>query len=309
MQNSYPSLDQLIDLQKWQSLQDHLASVTKLAILTINYKGAPITTHSCPRAFCNTVRSNPELEKYCHKCDSRAGLESVKTNTPFIYKCHFGIIDIAIPISVNDMYLGAVMAGQVHLKDAETPVELEQIFHTTKSEVLATDDDLNALYQSIPSLSYDEITAASSLLFSLCHYIVDEALAKHTAGFRKLNAPLPIKHSHFHTKDYEHSTLGPALDYIIKNKEKNISQLEMSKLCNISSGHFSRLFAKEMGTSFRAYVAKVKIEASKQMLTETDFSITEISDTLGFGDPSYFIKTFKRFETLTPTDYKKYVRR
>lgn len=37
----------------------------------------------------------------------------MRTNRPYIYKCYFSIIDVAIPIIIDEQYLGAIMAGQV----------------------------------------------------------------------------------------------------------------------------------------------------------------------------------------------------
>lgn len=47
-----------------------------------------------------------------------------------------------------------------------------------------------------------------------------------------------------------------------------------------------------------------KIEAAKIMLTETDTSIYQIAFNLGFIDPSYFVKQFKRFTGTTPKQYR-----
>ena len=305
MQLSHLELDRLLDLHKWQDLQDSLSLVTKLALITINYKGKPVTQHSLPRNFCKAVRDNPDLEQYCHKCDSRAGLESVKNNSPFIYTCHFGIIDIAIPISVNDIYIGALMAGQVHLLNENDSPEFEQIFHTTKTAILGENSELKAMYDEIPKLCYNEIVSASSMLFSLCNYIVDESLKKSMA------MSVPVEYAKtplISTIDVvcKNHSLLPAIEYIHLNHHKNISQSDMAKLCNMSTGHFSRLFAKETNTNFKSYVAGKKVDTSKHYLVETDMSITEISDKLGFGEPSYYIKTFKKYEEITPNDYRKY---
>lgn len=46
------NLDKILDLKKWQELQDSLADVTELAIITIDYKGRPISAHSKCTPFC-----------------------------------------------------------------------------------------------------------------------------------------------------------------------------------------------------------------------------------------------------------------
>jgi len=70
------SLEKILNLENWQQIQDSLSKATKLAIITVDYKGIPITTHSCCNSFCTKVRSDPDLRALCQKCDSRAGLEA-----------------------------------------------------------------------------------------------------------------------------------------------------------------------------------------------------------------------------------------
>ena len=105
----------VLDIEKWQHLQDSLAKVTNLALIMVDFRGQPLTVHSENRNFCQMVRHHPELSKYCEKCDARGSIEAVRTNQPFIYRCHFDIVDISIPIMFNNHLVGALMAGQVKL--------------------------------------------------------------------------------------------------------------------------------------------------------------------------------------------------
>lgn len=125
-------LDEILDLPRWQKLQDKLACMTNMAIITVDYKGTPITQHSMCCPFCQSVRANPQLFKYCQICDSRGGLEAVRSQKPYIYLCHFNIIDIAIPITVDDKYLGAIMAGQIRLDGAADLESFECLLSSAK---------------------------------------------------------------------------------------------------------------------------------------------------------------------------------
>jgi ligand-binding sensor protein/AraC-like DNA-binding protein len=334
------SLDKVLNLEKWQSLQDSLSTVTKLAIITVDYKGVPISPHSNIRPFCKYVRSHPELSNLCQKCDSRGGLEAVRVNSPYIYLCHCNIIDIAIPIIINDTYVGAIMAGQVKLTDEKPNDFLEQILISPKKEHFNFQEkgDLQHMYDSIPSLSYSEIENIAKMLSNLCHYILEEAMSKNllldmcgnmesskeTSSTNLLNnysldniqhikkelestiANSYIKTSFDDNFLCKNPTLKPAFNYIFNNKGENIYQKKMADLCHISTGYFSRLFLKETGKNFSTFISLQKIEWSKQLLEKTDFTIGQISDELGFNDPGYYIRTFKKCENLTPYLYRKY---
>lgn len=332
-------INKILDLNKWKRLQDSLATVTKLAILTVDYKGNPVTSHSSCQAFCQNVRKDPELLPYCQKCDSRGGLEAVRLNAPYVYLCHFNIVDIAIPITIDDKYIGAVMAGQVKLADPENGKELEQIVTSmNQASHHMKANNLKEYYDHIPTMTYEEVIKISNMLFLLCNYIIEEALNKNllVEMFEKnagndeglhISTILPgytIKNIESIKKEmtnaiaeaylknsnepnvWTNSVLKPAGDYIYHNKSENISLTHLATLCHISPSYFSRLFAKETGENFSSYMARLKVKWAKQLLEVTDMPIAQISDELGFNEPGYFIKTFKKFAEITPALYRKY---
>ncbi|GGN98247.1 PocR ligand-binding domain-containing protein [Saccharibacillus kuerlensis] len=334
------SIQKIFDLQKWERLQDSLASVTKLAILTVDYKGNAVTRHSGCQSFCQAVRQDEDLLPYCQKCDSRGGLEAVRSNKPYIYLCHYQIIDIAVPVIIDDKYIGAVMAGQVRLSDPSGSADLEQIL-TSKNKKLYSEkwEKLKDHYANLPVMSYQEIVTISNMLSLLCSYIVEEALNKNliaemfdkasgTGSTPHLSDILPgytmrnLEHvrkettriladAYLNSEDEEserctNPVLKPAFDYLLSHKNESVSLKKMAELCHISPSYFSRLFAKETGESYSFYTARLKIKWAKQLLENTDMPITQISSELGFNEPGYFIKTFKKYEEITPAVYRKY---
>lgn len=115
MARQTPDLRTLLDIPQWEKVQDQLALLTGTAIITIDFKGTPITKHSSRTEFCSIIRENPIARKRCFRCDALAGLEAVRMGRPYIYLCHCGIVDVAVPVMVGERYLGAVMFGQVRL--------------------------------------------------------------------------------------------------------------------------------------------------------------------------------------------------
>lgn len=330
------NLDQVIDFKKWQTLQDNLSLVTNMAIITVDYKGNPISKHSKCSRFCQSVRNHPQMVKYCQKCDSRGGLEAVRSNEPYIYLCHYNIVDVAVPIIIDGRYMGAIMAGQVKLSDNYAK-DMEKIVDTSKDplsiEVL---EEYKKYYEQLPLLTYEEVHNIANMLSSLCNYLVEEALDKNLIlemykksigsnkeidedffqgysvdNIEKLkkgisNAMIDAYVSHSECDKKISPTLKPAIDYIYKNKSENITVENMAKVCHISQSYFSRLFSKEMGDSFSNYISKLKINWAKELLEESDMSVSQVSDELGFNEPGYFIKIFKKHEGVTPSVYRKY---
>lgn len=336
-------LEKIIDFEKWNKLQDSIALVTKTAMITVDYKGNPLTKHSGCQKFCSIVREDKDMVKYCKKCDSRGGLEAARINKPYIYLCHYNIVDIAIPIIVDDKYIGAIMAGQIKLSDSNANDMLEQIATASNKEIaINTLENLREYYESLPVFSYEEVVNIADMLFELCNYIVDEALDKELAmemkdainindysvnqedlsGYKiksienmKREMSNFIINSYAEEKELDEGkisvsrTLKPAMDYIYSHKSENISVKDMADICHVSQSYFSRLFVKETGEKFSSYMAKLKIEWAKIILEETDVPIVQISEELGFNEPGYFIKIFKKYEGLTPSTYRKYYKK
>ena len=67
MIRAHLSLVEILEMNQFQTLQDNLSVSTDLALLTVDYKGIPVTTHSSCRAFCEKVRKAPYYKDLCQK--------------------------------------------------------------------------------------------------------------------------------------------------------------------------------------------------------------------------------------------------
>ena len=68
--------------------------------------------------------------------------------------------------------------------------------------------------------------------------------------------------------------------------------------------YLSNLFKKQTGTTLTQYTNKIRIETSKNLLTNYGLSIKEAAYSCGFPDEKYYMKIFKKTEGITPTQYK-----
>lgn len=98
--------------------------------------------------------------------------------------------------------------------------------------------------------------------------------------------------------------IDKAEKYIEDNYMKDISLDDISRYCNISSYYFSKMFKDKTGENYIEYLNRVRIAKAKLMLEETDKSIKVICSEVGFSDPNYFSRAFKKYEGVTPTEYK-----
>ena len=105
----------------------------------------------------------------------------------------------------------------------------------------------------------------------------------------------------FNTNSSFMQTIG---NYIEKNYS-TVTLKDAANFSNMSYNYFSALFHKTFGTSFKNYLNRIKINQSILLLKDKSHSITAIAYELGFSSSSHYIKTFKKFKEITPSEFRK----
>ena len=96
-----------------------------------------------------------------------------------------------------------------------------------------------------------------------------------------------------------------ACDYLDKRcLDPDFSLKSMSMDLGTSQSNLSHLFKKEMGITLSEYIDLYKIDRAKEALAQPGASVNEISRQLGFANASAFIRKFKKFEGVTPGEYR-----
>ncbi len=324
MNSGYANIQSILDIEKWQLTQDRLALVTGMAIITVDYRGVPVTKHSKCTEFCKAMRSGSKTNGICEKCDARGGIEAVRLNQNYIYRCHCDIIDVAIPIIINDKYFGCVMVGQILLKEDKENEYIEKIYRDS-IEFLSDQNQLLYLYSKLPRLTLSRIKEIVDLIDHIIKYIVEESITKAILSEEnqnmkeELEKPLSggnfqanvnlkkqkIKENLYEAANKTNDILSPAIEYIHKNFYKKITLNDMAEIFFITPGYFSKIFHKEMGEGFSDYLTGLRIEEAKTLLKTPNKTIQEIAIEVGFNDAGYFTKRFKAYEGTTPGLYRK----
>ncbi len=80
--------------------------------------------------------------------------------------------------------------------------------------------------------------------------------------------------------------------------------MDVAQKKNYSPSYFSRKFKEMYGVNFRTYVQKQRIEVAVNLLKNTDLTIEEISERVGYGDVSHFYRQFKKYANSTPKEMR-----
>jgi two-component system response regulator YesN len=99
--------------------------------------------------------------------------------------------------------------------------------------------------------------------------------------------------------------LKEILNYINENFEKKIQLFAIAKMFFINPNYLSQLFKTNLNTSFTDYVTNLKIEKAKQLIENSDLTMCEISEQVGYDDYFHFSKVFKKKMDVSPSSFKK----
>ncbi len=105
-------------------------------------------------------------------------------------------------------------------------------------------------------------------------------------------------------EEQSESVISKAKTYIDQNFSKELSLDDVSRSVNISPYYFSKLFKEEAGENFIEYLTRVRIAHAKELLKNPSLSIKEICVMSGYSDPNYFSRIFKKWEDVTPSEYR-----
>ncbi len=80
---------------------------------------------------------------------------------------------------------------------------------------------------------------------------------------------------------------------------------KMADFCNLSPDYLSHLFKKEYHVTPVKYLTQIRLNKAKDFLSDENLSISDIAYLVGYSDPLYFSRTFKKSEQVSPQQYRK----
>lgn len=93
--------------------------------------------------------------------------------------------------------------------------------------------------------------------------------------------------------------------YINEHYAEDITLQKLSDLTYLNKYYIVHVFKKYKGLSPINYLIERRIEEAKNLLETTNYSVSKISDIIGFSSQSYFSQTFKKEMDMTPNQYRK----
>jgi AraC-like DNA-binding protein len=104
----------------------------------------------------------------------------------------------------------------------------------------------------------------------------------------------------------EHNYCEMAKQYLNEHYMNDMNITDTADHLNISYSYLSKIFRSITGVTLTEYLNNIRIEKSKDYLTETLMTLTEISEKVGYNNVQSYQRFFKKYVTMTPGEYRKY---
>ena len=102
--------------------------------------------------------------------------------------------------------------------------------------------------------------------------------------------------------------LGAAVQFVQLNLRRVIRIAEVAEQCDMSSFHFSHEFTEAFSLTFQEFLLRYRILEACKELRHPNVAVANVAYSVGFNDPSYFARIFRRYFDLSPSEYCERIR-
>lgn len=146
--------------------------------------------------------------------------------------------------------------------------------------------DLGISYQQLPS--FDETEEVMKMLEKGKAHLL--AVVQHVQVWRNNHAK---------------GMLHKAKEYIEIHYADSLTLEQVAEYVELSPFYFSKLFKDRFGLTFIDYLTEIRISKAKSEMADPGKSLKEICYSIGYKDPNYFSRVFKKHTGLSPTEFRK----
>lgn len=194
-----------------------------------------------------------------------------------------------------------------------------------KEKVNSVFEELSALFTEFHPAREQVVNACANLYYFFLSYVEEDALIKeempypsvvmeillecftlkaHTRWLLKFGSWVGNTMENFHSGSKTDKIVEAAKEYVRENYGEKLTLAAIASKIGISQGYLSSVFKKQTGGNLNDYINQMKIEKAKELLEKHEYMMYEISDMLGFENPYYFSKVFKKLTGITPSEYE-----
>ena len=106
------------------------------------------------------------------------------------------------------------------------------------------------------------------------------------------------------TASYHDAIVDQVRHHIETNYWQEMTLAKLAEMVRYSPGHLNAIFRERVGTPVLQYALAKKLEAARELLARPDLPVGRIASRLGFRDPLYFSRIFRKRVGLSPTKFR-----
>lgn len=107
------------------------------------------------------------------------------------------------------------------------------------------------------------------------------------------------------TQKIKNSAIEKAIGFITENFKSEITLTDISNYVHVTPNYLSALFKAETGYNVLEYITNLRIEKVKFLMRDKSLKTYEIGEMVGYKDPKYFCRVFKKILGQSPLQYRK----
>lgn len=232
-------------------------------------------------AYCRLVRSCPEGELGCRRCDQKACQTARREGKPQIYPCHAGLIEAITPIEIDGVIVGYLLLSHI-VQGADEPAEWERARQLCAAYGLE-ETALRDAYLQLPRTPYPTLQAACDLLSLSAKALCQARMARLVPGSpqEKLNR------------------------FLSEHLAEDLSSDRICSALGMGRTALYQLSKETYGCGINEYVRRLRIRRAIDLLSTTQMTNSEICRRIGINDYNYFFRVFRQQTGFTPQEYRK----
>ena len=221
-------------------------------------------------------------------------------------KGQFLIEDQSFPVDANNLVI--INPNVVHTEDSLNSQPLEYIVLGIDGIALATSENSNGQFCILDHFESVEI---SSCLRNILREMEQKSTGYEDVcqAFMEILIIRLMRNTALSVHEEPQAVSGnrqcaAVRRYIDLHFKESLTLEQLADEAHMNKFYLSHAFKREYGVSPINYMISRRIEESKYLLAETDLSMSQISQLLGFSSLSYFSQVFRRTQTVSPKEYR-----
>lgn len=229
--------------------------------------------------FCRILSRTPASNALCTKCNESANKKCQKRSTPYAYYCHANLLEIAHPIFYDGIYIGNLSIGQFRVKSKT--IDGPYLSHLAKLSNSST-ETLQKAWHSQPVITGAAMDGAMLILEMTAQKLCQEQVF--SIDFQ--NVIVQIE------------------QYVRENLNKSLALNNIAAHVYMNPSYLSSMYHKATGETLSHFIQKERIAQSIYLFSISAMSVAEVSAAVGFRDPNYFTKVFRKETGHSPRTFR-----